>query len=1133
MMSSLQIYVLGSFQVLQRGRSLTTFRTDKIRALLAYLVVESDRPHRRESLATIFWSEMDTGKALTNLRLSLHRLRYALGNAPLFLHIDRHTVQFDRSKSWVDVLAFEQALVAAAACLHPAGQLCPDCVRHLETAVATYRGDFLAGFFLPDSTAFDDWEATCRERFHQEALQALDWLADYHQGNNRLIQAIPYIRRQLELEPWREPAHRRLMQLLAETGQHATALNQYERCRRMLRDELDIAPHAETTHLYEQIQAETRKDLSSRENRRHHIPFSPAQQITSFLPATATPFVGRQAELKRLDQLFCDPTVQLVTIIGLGGAGKTRLALNWSATQAVRHPERFPHGVYYISLIEVDSAERLVPEIAQALSFSIELDSAALVLTRRLLDYLQDRQLLLVLDNVEQLLDGDGGQKTIAFLGNLLGLAPRLKLLVTSRVRLQLHSEQVLSLGGLQCPENGDKDLADIPAVQLFTQNACRIQPDFALSPQDVPYLIDICRLLDGNPLALELAAAWVEWLSLPDIEAEIKCNFDFLATELQDWPERHRSVRSVLDTSWTRLSRPEQTFFVRLCLFRDSFTRAAAQAVAGEGQTPTTVLRLLTSLTNKSLLHYERLIDRYAIHELVRQYGSEKLARSPAMVDVQDRCVAYFCHWLNQQETYLKGEHQKEALCLIEADLANIRNAWKWAIQIGHPAFLAEAAFSLGLALLRTGRFAEGAALFDEAVEEFGTRALDEEESGALARLWYWRAVFEPSLSRRQQGLERSLALLERNAASEEAVRADKAAVLTGLSILARGQGRHEVADKSLTQSLALFRLSGDRWGEANVLYELGVRTWRKGDYTLSGQWFGHCLQLRRRLGDLAGAAMALEGSAGPALFSGDARRSLAILRQSYAVYQQLEDQVGMARLKIKQAQISWYLNLDGLELFKEGLDSLHQLGALRNVALWTAVHAMLLADVNIDEAVSEAEQGLQWCEELDDQRGAAIARGVLSRAALVKGRYSEALELAEAYLQAVQALSLAVEYSDALVWRAWASLALGDVRRAEQDVSEALQIPSYWRAACMDLVTVLLAYRSPENYAWAWQILGYGESICARLRGPISQQILSRFLPHVMQEMPAEAVQKLKEEGRHIDADALFRQITATFNI
>ncbi len=240
----------------------------------------------------------------------------------------------------------------------------------------------------------------------------------------------------------------------------------------------------------------------------------------------------------------------------------------------------------------------------------------------------------------------------------------------------------------------------------------------------------------------------------------------------------------------------------------------------------------------------------------------------------------------------------------------------------------------------------------------------------------------------------------------------------------------------------------------------------------------------------------------------------------------------MGIARLKIKQAQLNWYQNLDGLTLFADGLSRLRELGARRNVALWTVIFAKLMADEDIEKAAQIAADGQKLCQELGHPRGAAVAQGVLSRVALVKGDYVAALELAKAYLHTIQTLSVAVEYSDALIWAGWASLALGHNRQAEKYVTKVLQTTNYWRVSCLDLTAVLLALRTIHHAKWAWQLLGFTEGHYAPNRGRVSQQIVQRFLPQALLDMPPFEIAELKAQGRHMDEKTLYQQLQTCFD-
>ena len=318
------------------------------------------------------------------------------------------------------------------------------------------------------------------------------------------------------------------------------------------------------------------------------------------LPIQPTPFIGRSAELAALDKLLADPDIRLVTIVGPGGMGKTRLAL--AVAERLINPRRdapsarlyndFPNGVFFINLAPLSETSHIVPAVADALNFPLQGGDDRSP-QQQLLDYLRQKKLLLLFDNFEHLLDG------VELVANILQLAPDVQILATARERLHLRTEQVYPIEGLEFPNwETPEDAEAYTAVQLFLQSARRNQPDFTLHNQDdLTYLARICRTVAGMPLALELAASWVDMLPLAEIAAELQQGLDFLETDMRDMPERHRSIRAAIDYSWQKLDEKEREIFAKLSVFRGGFTREAAKAVADAN------LRQLARLVGKSLL--------------------------------------------------------------------------------------------------------------------------------------------------------------------------------------------------------------------------------------------------------------------------------------------------------------------------------------------------------------------------------------------------------------------------------------------------------------------------------------------------------------------------------------------------
>src|SRR5947209_7039307 len=349
------------------------------------------------------------------------------------------------------------------------------------------------------------------------------------------------------------------------------------------------------------------------------------------LPAPRTSFVGRASELDEIDRLLGDHNCRLLTLVGPGGAGKTRLALE----AAARRIERYAHGVHFVPLVSVASPEFLAPAVAESIQFAVDGAHSGFSAQQQLLDYLSERSTLLVLDNFEHLVDGTN------LIGDIIERAPRVELLATSRERLNMQSEWVLDVHGLGLADNGNGDSG---ALRLFVERARRVEPAFSLDDQRAE-VHRICTLVEGLPLGIELAASWVSMLSCAQIAAEIEQNIDFLATSMRDVPERHRSLRAAFDQSWTLLSGRQQDALARLSVLRGDFDRAAASAVAGAD------LRLLSDLVSKSLVRRSDF-GRYELHELVRQYSVEKLAAesSDALAGTRERHSRHYLGALNER---------------------------------------------------------------------------------------------------------------------------------------------------------------------------------------------------------------------------------------------------------------------------------------------------------------------------------------------------------------------------------------------------------------------------------------------------------------------------------------------------
>lgn len=534
-MPHLQLGVLGTLRITRNNAPSTKLESDKTRALLVYLAVEADHAHRRETLIGLLWPEEPEETARHNLRQALFNLRQVIGDQtanPPFLFITRDEIRFNTASDYsLDAAEFDAHLDATTRHSHSQLETCAVCASELQDAVELYRGKFLQEFFLEDSAEFEEWALMQREARHQRALEALTHLANYYEQHGDLTATRRCAARQLELDPWREQAHRQRMRVFAVEGQRDAALAQYETCRRVLAQELGVEPSSETRELYQTIKAEVGRMLQSRA-------IADEEKKVSSFPVPLTPFFGRERELAELVQLIADPNCRCITLVAPGGMGKTRLAIQ----AAANHRSEFAQGVAFVQLAAIHSTESVSPAIANALGFSFYGPMSPRL---QLANYLRDKQMLLVLDNVEQLVEA------AEVFVELLQHAPEIKLLLTSREPLNVQGEWVFEIAGLDVPLNERAEQFEASsAVALFMQRARRTRTGFGLHEQNRASVARLCRMVEGMPLALELAATWVKTLSVAEIVAEIEGSLDFLSASTRDLPERHRSIRAVFDHS-------------------------------------------------------------------------------------------------------------------------------------------------------------------------------------------------------------------------------------------------------------------------------------------------------------------------------------------------------------------------------------------------------------------------------------------------------------------------------------------------------------------------------------------------------------------------------------------------------
>lgn len=591
------------------------------------------------------------------------------------------------------------------------------------------------------------------------------------------------------------------------------------------------------------------------------------ENVSCDLPLQPTPFVGRDRELADVAERLRDPTCRLLTIVGPGGIGKTRLALH-AATEQQAH---FADGVCFVDLVPVASADLLASAIAASLRLTLHGPEDP---RRQLIDCLRERRMLLVLDNFELLLDGAG------LLVDLLAHAPRLKLLVTSRERLNVREEWLLPIEGLSYPagqEAGDIDRHS--AIRLFMQSAQRTQPAFSLSSNPAA-VSAICRRVEGMPLALELAASWLRALAPDDIVAQIDRGIDFLALSPRNQPQRHASMRAVFDGSWVMLSEEEKAVLTRLAVFRGGFDQAAAAHVAGAS------LLTIAALIDKSLVR-TTTPGRYDLHELLRQYSAEKLAESGETSVVARRHLAFFVNLAMQAEADIYGPKQIEWFDRLEIERGNLHAALQCALdQAAHESGLQLAA-ALGWFWQLRAHLHEGGQWFEKLLNAGGD-VPDRIRAWALHRASEIETQLNNSARAQQLG-EEALALAR--------VSGDKWNTAWALAAIGLWGKHGAMRIQPFEEALGLFRELEDGWGISHALRRLSLFLEHVGESARAARAAAEALSLARAAQDAGATAWSLY-ALGFSRWRHDNNGSaaMALLEESLPLFRATRDVAGLA---------------------------------------------------------------------------------------------------------------------------------------------------------------------------------------------------------------------------------------------
>lgn len=1010
----LEISLLGEIIIQSPGKPVIHIGSQKELALLAYLA-HTGQTANRETLADLLWEARSTSQSLSNLRTTLARLRKQVGDNFI---VTRKTVALTPPvHEQTDTVRF-QAFVAAGE-----GERSVTAVKRLKQGLDLYRAEMLAGFYLPNAPRFNEWLIIEQERLHQTAMRGFRQLAGWQGEQGDYSAGVATAQRWIAFDPLDETAQQQLMRLLAYDGRASEALAVYEKCRHLLETELGMPPAPATTALYEAVLAGSL------------LPPDTTPPPLHNLPRPLTTLFGRKKEIEALNGRLLTPDYPLIAITGPGGIGKTSLALAAARVLAeARHP--FKDGIWFVSLevveeggpAEVRNQVAALAGQAMGLYFHGEKD-----LWSQLTGHLSGKNLLLILDNVEQFL------LTAADLAlDLLAAGPGLQLLVTSRATLPLAASFSFPLSGLETPTGATAEALQNESVRLFAERAARLPSPFRLEKQ-LAQVVEICRFVEGMPLAIELAAASLGRLMIDEIMPALSGNLQLLETTRRDLPARHRTLQAVFDYTWQLLDRREQILLTQITVFRGGFTRQAAEAVIDDRTAA------IYKLQDHALLNRNET-GRFRIHPLLRQLAQEKL-NQPDMAAVAqqalNRHAVYFTTLAQSFEKALQYGETHEAVQTLLKEQTNLRAAWHYAVQTGQWQLIANGLDSVSYFYRRQGFFSEATAQIETAVSALQEQLSQDDVplTSLLCRLLTARAFIYHSLAEFDQGMktaEQALQLAQKLA--DPGLEADARHALaklhyrdhvqtiaqyeqvvalaqaSGNSILeaeARsGIGSHQIwqgdleqADQALHKALELCRALQYKPGEMMTLIRLGRLLTSREAYTETVPLEEQALQLSRQLDDIVAEAL--------------------ILSNMGVNFSLLGDLVASQRYQEKALAIYHRLNMPGQEQTNLG-----SLGALA-----TRLGDYATAEKHLNEAMTLAEQ-------VKDQFWQAWVKLNLADMWNERGQLEKALPLITAAYETAEQLHY-LNFKAGVLF-AWGSILLnqGDWPKAEEKFQTAYDL-------------------------------------------------------------------------------------------
>ena len=888
----LEVRLLGKFEVSHDGK-IIAIPSRPAQSLFAYLILNAGTAHRREKLAGMLWPDSLDETARDNLRHALWRLRKALqtASAAAYLQANDLTIGFHMSaECWLDASELEKLNESASA-------------NELIAVLSHYQGELLPGFY-------EEWVVLEREHLYALFEHHMARLMSLLQNEQHWLDILEWGERWIKLGQKPEPAYRALMMAHAAKGDMSKVAATYDRCIRALK-EFGMDPSEQTKELYQSLKAG--KGIL------RAAPEQPiGNEVPSNLPVPLTSFIGRQKEMKEIAKLLSSS--RLLTLTGPGGVGKTRLAIQIAHDSIKKHKD----GVFWVGFVGLSDGNLIPQEIARSLRVR-EVSQEPLMETLK--TYLNPKDLLIILDNCEHLIEA-----CAEYAEQLLAAAPRLKILATSIEALGIFNETVWQVPSLPLPESPQplslKEFQKFSSIELFNERAVHAKLGFELDEGNVGSVAQICRRLDGIPLAIELAAARIKVLSVEEIAARLDNRFSLLTTGSRTALPRHQTLRATIDWSYDLLTDPEKTLFRRLSVFAGGFKLEAVEAVCSSAElNKEHLLDLLARLVDKSLVVIKSTSSnegtRYRFLETIREYAREKLESFDEIDLTRDRHLEFCMKMAEEAELHHFSAEQLVWFDRIESEIDNMRAAMDWSI----------AAAEHKDSKTRTWR------------QETGLRLV-----GAL--VWFWHRNYAGEASER----------LKRMLAWNNQPTLGRARALYSLGFLYWTLNNFVEARRFLDEAVTISRALGDRLTLARSLGYLGAVASTESEYGLAKTLLEESLNLARELGTAGTKA---------------ASWALAFLGDVYFTQQHYSTSKTLYEEAVALAKAAHEKNMLGLMIRRLGYIALRQLDATQAT---TYFKESLESNLVVGHSV-----GL--CASLTSFANLALAQGRPSQAAQLYG--------------------------------------------------------------------------------------------------------------------------------------------------